>query len=96
MTEEKIIELVEQGLGLAYQFLRWLGFSEAWHFGIAFLACTVCFMVAVKTKTQKAAVTLNQSEIDAVRDAKIKGGLEGIIAAFKVGEQVGKRNNKGE
>ena len=96
MTEEKIIELVEQWLGLAYQFLRWLGFSEAWHFGIAFLACTVCFMVAVKKKTQKAAVTLNQSEIDAVRDAKSKGGLKGIIAAFKAGEQVGKRNNKGE
>ena len=53
-------------------------------------------MVAVKKKTQKAAVTLNQSEIDAVRDAKSKGGPEGIIAAFKAGEQVGKRNNKGE
>ena len=96
MTEEKIIELVEQWLGLAYQFLRWLGFSEAWHFGTAFLACTVCFMVAVKKKTQKPAVTLNQSEIDAVRDAKSKGDLAGIIAAFKAGEQVGKRNNKGK
>ena len=96
MTEEKIIELIEQWLGLVYQFLRWLGFSEAWHFGVAFVVSTVCFVVAVKKTTQKPAVTLNPSEIDAVRDAKSKGGLAGIIAAFKAGEQVGKRNNKGE
>ena len=96
MTEDEKIDLIEQWLGLVYQFLRWLGFSEAWHFGAAFLACTVCFLIAVKKKTQKPAVTLNQSEIDAVRDAKSKRGFAGIIAAFKAGEQVGKRNNKGE
>ena len=96
MTEEKIIELIEQWLGMVYQFLRWLGFSEAWHFGAVFVVSTVCFVVAVKKTTQKPAVTLNQSETNAVRDAKSKSGLTGIIAAFKAGEQVGKRNNKGE
>ena len=96
MTEDEKIDLIEQWLGLVYQFLRWLGFSEAWHFGAAFLACTVCFLIAVKKTTQKPAVTLNQSETNAVRDAKSKSGLAGIIAAFKAGEKVGKRNNKGE
>jgi hypothetical protein len=52
--------------------------------------------VAVKKMTRKPLFPLNPSEIDAVRDAKSKGGLAGIIAAFKAGEQVGKRNNKGE
>lgn len=96
MTEDEKIDLIEQWLGLIYQFLRWLGFSEAWHFGAAFVASTVCFVVAVKKMTRKPLVTWNPSEIDAVRDAKSKGGLAGIIAAFKAGEQVGKRNDKGE
>ena len=96
MTEDEKIELIEQGLGLVYQFLRWLGFSEVWHFGVGFIVFTVCFLVAVKKSTQKPAVTLNQSEIEAVRDAKTKGGLAGLIAAFKAGEQVGKRNNKSQ
>ena len=96
MTEDEKIGFIEHGLGLAYQFLRWLGFSEAWHFGAAFVVSTVCFLIALKKTTQKPSVTLNQSEIDAVRGAKNKSGLAGIIAAFKAGEQVGKRNNKGE
>ena len=96
MTEDQTIEWIEQRLGLVYQFLRWLGFSEAWHFGAAFFVFTLCFLIAVKNTTRKPEVTLNPSEIDAVRDAKSKGGLAGIIAAFKAGEQVGKRNNKGE
>ena len=94
MTEDEKIDLIEQWLGLVYQFLRWLGFSEAWHFGAAFVASTVCFVVAVKKTTRRPVVTLNSSEIDAARDAKTKGGLAGLIAAFKAGEQVGKRNNK--
>ena len=96
MTEDEKIDFIEQWLGLAYQFLRWLGFSEVWHFGVGFIVFTVCFLVAVKKTTQKPSVTLNQSEIGAVREAKSKGGFAGIIAAFKAGEQVGKRNNKGE
>ena len=96
MTEDEKFDSIEQWLGLVYQFLRWLGFSEAWHFGAVFVASTVCFVVAVKKTTRKPVVTLNPSEIDAVRDVKNRNGLAGIIAAFKAGEQVGKRNNKGE
>lgn len=96
MTQDGNIELIEQWLGPLYQFLRWLGFSEAWHFGAAFIVATVCFLVAVKKTKRKPAVALNQSEIDAVREAKAKSGIAGIMAAFKAGEQVGKRNNKSE
>ena len=58
--------------------------------------CSLRTSTRRKYVSRKPAVTLNPSEIDAARDAKSKVGLAGIIAAFKAGEQVGKRNNKGE
>ncbi len=91
MAEE---DKIEHWLGPTYQFLRWLGFSEAWHFGALFIVLAFCFIVAVKFTSQKPAIKLSKSEIDAVREAKNKKGLAGILAAFKAGEQVGSRNKK--
>ena len=87
-------DLIAQWLGPVYQLLRWLGFSEAWHFGGLFIFLTFGFIVSIKLTSERSAIKLNQSEIDMVREAKSKKGLSGILAAFKAGEQMGSRSKK--
>ena len=81
-------------MSLDIQFLRWLGLTEVWHYVAAFMGCLVILIVYLKFTTEKPTIVLTGSETDAVKAAKGKKGLAGIVSAFKAGEQVGGRVSK--